>query len=285
MSDNKKYYWLKLKDGFFNQKEIKKLRRIAGGDTYTIIYLKMQLLSLKNNGSLFYEGFEDDFCQELALEIDENPENVKVTFLYLQKYGLIEQIKNPNVDEFALPAVRENTGSETSKAEAMRRLRQKRKEENKQIENNENKKVTLLPGVTKCYTEIEIEIEKEKDIEKEIDIYIPILQSWNEKKLLQTHGESAVKRNWKKKHNDIVKDYGVEKIIKAIDNYTNVLNNNKQYYSHKFTLWRFIEKVDDFIDSACPWDNWKSSEFNNDDTNDAYEKWLKKEKEKGVRKC
>ena len=39
-SKTKKYYWLKLKDDFFNSREIKKLRRIAGGDTYTIIYLK-----------------------------------------------------------------------------------------------------------------------------------------------------------------------------------------------------------------------------------------------------
>ena len=50
MSNNKKYFWLKLKDNFFNQKEIKKLRRIAGGDTYTIIYLKLQLLSIKKEG-------------------------------------------------------------------------------------------------------------------------------------------------------------------------------------------------------------------------------------------
>ena len=42
----KKYYWLKLNEGFFRDKKIKKLRKIAGGDTYTVIYLKMQLLSL-----------------------------------------------------------------------------------------------------------------------------------------------------------------------------------------------------------------------------------------------
>ena len=48
MANDKKYYWLKLKDDFFRDKKMKKLRNIAGGDTYTIIYLKMQLLSLKN---------------------------------------------------------------------------------------------------------------------------------------------------------------------------------------------------------------------------------------------
>ena len=43
----KKYYWLKLGDEFFGDKTIKKLRKIAGGDTYTIIYLKMLLLAVK----------------------------------------------------------------------------------------------------------------------------------------------------------------------------------------------------------------------------------------------
>lgn len=36
----KKYYWLKMTDQFFEDKAIKKLRKIAGGDTYTIIYKK-----------------------------------------------------------------------------------------------------------------------------------------------------------------------------------------------------------------------------------------------------
>ena len=39
---NKKFFWLKLKEDFFRDKRIKKLRKIAGGDTYTIIYLKLQ---------------------------------------------------------------------------------------------------------------------------------------------------------------------------------------------------------------------------------------------------
>ena len=46
MSENR-YYWLKLKDDFFTSKRIKKLRNLAGGDTLTIIYLKMQLKSIK----------------------------------------------------------------------------------------------------------------------------------------------------------------------------------------------------------------------------------------------
>lgn len=71
MSKNKRYYWFKLKEDFFTDKKIKKLRKISGGDTYVIIYQKLLLLSLRDNGKLFYEGVESDFTKEMALTLDE----------------------------------------------------------------------------------------------------------------------------------------------------------------------------------------------------------------------
>ena len=74
----KRYYWLKFKEDFFDFKGVKKLRKLAGGDTYVIIYLKMLLRSLKTDGILEYTGIEKDFASELALDLDEDPENVSV---------------------------------------------------------------------------------------------------------------------------------------------------------------------------------------------------------------
>lgn len=73
----KKYYWLKMTDQFFEDKAIKKLRKIAGGDTYTIIYLKMLLTAIKQGNKMYFEGVEDDFMEELALELNEDTDNVK----------------------------------------------------------------------------------------------------------------------------------------------------------------------------------------------------------------
>ncbi len=157
----KKYYWLKLKNDFFTNKKIKKLRKIAGGDTYTIIYLKMQLLSIKDNGKLFFENVEDSFAEELALELDEDVENVKVTLIYLIKNELLIEV---NSEEFLLPETMECIGSETNKAELMRK---KRAKEKVLVGNNVTE---LLPPVTKSYTEIEKDKEKEKN--KIIDIEI-----------------------------------------------------------------------------------------------------------------
>ena len=124
----KRYYWLKLQNDFFSRKEIKRLRRIAGGDTLTIIYLKMLCRSLKDNGKLYYDGLDNDFVSELAMDIDEDTENVQITVNYLIKTGLLEQIDEV---EYTLKDAKSNTGTETAVAARVRkhRERQKAKEE------------------------------------------------------------------------------------------------------------------------------------------------------------
>jgi predicted phage replisome organizer/uncharacterized phage protein (TIGR02220 family) len=117
----KRYYWLKLKDDFFTQKAIKKLRKIAGGDTFTIIYLKMMLLAMKSDGKLYFEGIENNFYEELALELDEDEANVNLTVNYLMNHGLMEESQN----EYFLPESVSNVGSETDSAERVRKFRQK----------------------------------------------------------------------------------------------------------------------------------------------------------------
>ncbi|MDM8127579.1 phage replisome organizer N-terminal domain-containing protein [Paraclostridium benzoelyticum] len=155
---NKKYYWLKLKEDFFRQKEIKKLRRIAGGDTYTIIYLKMLLLALKNDNKLYFEGVEEDFADELALELDEDEENVKMTLAFLQNQRLIEMISE---DEYVLPQCKSMTGVESSSAERVRRHRLKQKEQEKALQCNTDVTDSNKNVATEIETEKEIDIEQQ----------------------------------------------------------------------------------------------------------------------------
>lgn len=57
---NKRYFWIQLAQDFFKSKEMKSLRKIAGGDTHTIIYLKMMLISLEDGGHIYYDGLADN---------------------------------------------------------------------------------------------------------------------------------------------------------------------------------------------------------------------------------
>ena len=215
----KKYYWLKLKDNFFNQKEVKKLRRIAGGDTYTIIYLKMQLLSIKKDGIIEFEGTEKDLAEQLSYEIDEDLNNIQVTLSFLKVNNLIEEISENN---FLLTKVPDCIGKEGASAERVRRHREgkalleKEKEQkmlqcNGEVTNSNN-------AVTKSNTEIEkekeIEIEKDNNISKDIFIN-KVVSEWN------SIGVSPIKliRGTRQKMlNARIKEYTEEGVLQAINN-------------------------------------------------------------------
>lgn len=158
MAEPKRYFWLKLHKDFFQRKEIKRLRKIAGGDTYTIIYLKMLLRSIMSEGKLYFDGLEDNFAAEVALDLDESEENVQITITYLLNSGLLEMRSD---DEYYLPDTKNSTGCETAVAARVRRHREKQKA----LQCNAD--VTQVKHF--CNGEIEKEIEIHKEIHKELE--------------------------------------------------------------------------------------------------------------------
>lgn len=235
MGKEKKYFWLKLMDNFFTQPRIKKLRKIAGGDTYTIIYLKMQLLSLNDGGRLFFEGIEENIIEEIALTIDEEIENVEVTFQYLLNQGLIEEITQ---NEYLMPETKLLIGSETSAAERMRKHR------------NSKKALQCYDDVTNCYTDIDIE----KDINKEyicanatpFDPKMHFEEFWN------LYPKKVNKKRAKDKFCKVCKN---EEIFKQLMNGLNIqikskdwLKESGQFIPHP-TTWLNGERWNDEISS------------------------------------
>lgn len=131
---------------------MKLLRKMPGGDTYTIIYLKLMLISLEDNGKIYFEELAQDLAEEMALLIDEDTEAVRMTLMFLSKKGLLTRHSNY---EFFLEQVPEMIGSETASTRRSRKHR-----EQKALQCNTN--------ATKCNGDIEIDIDK--DIDKKIDI-------------------------------------------------------------------------------------------------------------------
>lgn len=177
MSKGKRYYWLKLKTNFFDSKEMLRLRSIAGGDTYTIIYLKMLLLSLKTDGLLEYDGVDATQDEEIALLLRENLDNVKLTIAFLKRVGLLEVV---NKNDFFLNQVPILTGSEAESTVRSQKCRQLKREATEQIESSEktlqcNANATLMQQ--KCNAR-DKSIEKEKENKSKKDkTYSPSLPS------------------------------------------------------------------------------------------------------------
>ncbi len=146
MSENKRYYWMKLKKDFFDQKMIKILRTFDDGEKMIMIFLKIQLHSLENDGYIYYENMLPAFEQELAVAIDEDIEKVKLTLDTLIRFGAVEKIDEK---KYYITALEDCIGSESASAKRVREHREREK---------------CNAEALHCNTEIE----KDKDKEKEL---------------------------------------------------------------------------------------------------------------------
>ena len=148
---------MQLSEEFFKSKEMKLLRRLPGGEEHTIIYLKLMLASLQDNGNIYFEGLADSLAEEMALIIDEDAEAVRMTLMFLEQKKLLTTSDN---FAYKLEQVPEMIGSETASTRRSRKHR------------STQKALQCNTDATKCNGDIDIELEKEIEIEIEKDIKI-----------------------------------------------------------------------------------------------------------------
>ena len=158
----KRYWWLKLENTFFDEPKIKKLRRLAGGDTLTIIYLKMMLKTVNTGGILKVDRIEDDYAADVAWILDEDPDNVKLTLSYLASVGSLEMIDDSQV---FLPAVPERVGTRGGSAKRMeqKRIRDAQKAIASQCDDDVTERDTSVTAET------DKETDKDKDTNNQTD--------------------------------------------------------------------------------------------------------------------
>ena len=176
--NGKRYYWLKLKEDFFDGKHLKAIRKLPQGDRLTIIYLKMQLKSLRSEGLFKYENIMPSIEEEIALLIDEESETVTHAIDMLKKMKLIEHWEDNTI---YMSAMQQLIGSESTVAERVRKHRALKKQDYQMLQCNTD--------VTKCNTDIDIDIEKDIDIDNEVSKYEDINTSARIRANIQSYEE------------------------------------------------------------------------------------------------
>lgn len=127
----RRFYWLKLKNTYFNQISQKKMKRQEHGTEMQVIYLRMMLLSINSEGCIYYQGVYDTLAEELAEEFDEPVELIEKTLNYLIDNHMITV---DDADGYYLPEAVDCIGSETAAAERKRRSRARQNAEADQEE-------------------------------------------------------------------------------------------------------------------------------------------------------
>ena len=147
MADNRKYYYLKLKDNFFESEELIILESMENGYIYSNILLKLYLKSLKNDGRLLFNNKIPYNPNLIAKVIRHNPNDVEKALKIFEQLGLIEVLQNGTI---YMSDIQSMIGNSSTEADRKREYR---------------KRIELEKGQMSRQCPLEIEKELELDIE------------------------------------------------------------------------------------------------------------------------
>ena len=152
MSDNKKYYYLRLKDNFFDSDELKILESMKDGYLYSNILLKLYLRSLKNDGKLVVNDRIPYNAEMLASVTGHQIGTVKQALSIFKDLGLIDVLENGAI---YMLDIQNFIGRGSSEADRKREYRQR----------IETDRTNVRQISDKTPPEKELDIEKELEIE------------------------------------------------------------------------------------------------------------------------
>lgn len=174
MADNKKYYYLKLKDNFFDSDEMIVLESMPDGYIYSNILLKLYLRSLKYEGRLMFNERIPFNSTMLSQVTRHSVGDVEKAIQVFRDLELIEVLDNGAI---YMLDIQNFIGKSSTEADRKRDYRQQIKKEKDSLLLNDvtnvttNVRTNVQKKGNKCpdksTPEIEIELEKEIEIEKE----------------------------------------------------------------------------------------------------------------------
>ena len=153
MADNRKYYYLKLKESYFDDDAIVLLESMQDGVIYSNILLKLYLKSLKNGGKLQLDENIPYTAQMIATITRQQVGTVERALKIFMKLGLVEPLPS---GALYMSNIELLIGQSSTEGERKRRARRALQEQK------------ALPEAVADICPPEIEIEKEIDIELEI---------------------------------------------------------------------------------------------------------------------
>lgn len=245
MSDNKKYYYLRLKENFFDSDELKILESMKDGYLYSNILLKLYLRSLKNDGKLVVNDRIPYNAEMLASVTGHHIGTVKQALSIFKDLGLIDVLENGAI---YMLDIQNFIGKGSSEADRKREYRQR-------IETDRTNVQTKVRQISeKSPPEIEKDIEINKELYKEKDI--DTLSLCEQKSLIHNVWEDAfdlITANVKKSLDNFVDEYGAAITKQAI------LDAKKQGKSHI----KYVEGVlkNKMLEENIPANNPKRKRF------------------------
>lgn len=165
MSDNRKYYYLKLKENYFDEDAIVLLESMQDGILYSNILLKLYLKSLKNGGKLQLDENIPYTAQMIATITRQQVGTVERALQIFMKLGLVEPLPS---GALYMSNIELLIGQSSTEGERKRRARLALQEQKALPKAGADKcppyQADICPPEIEIKKEIDIELEKEGEL-------------------------------------------------------------------------------------------------------------------------
>ena len=168
MADNKKYYYLKLKDNFFDSDSMVVLESMQDGYIYSNILLKLYLKSLKDDGRLMLNGRIPYNSSTLAMVTRHSVGDVERAIKAFEELDIVEILDNGAI---YMTDIQNFIGQSSTEADRKRAYRNRIENEKRgQLESQDPNAYKAIGQMSdkcpdKSPPEIERELERELDLE------------------------------------------------------------------------------------------------------------------------
>lgn len=235
MADNKKYYYLKLKDNFFESDNMILLETMQDGYLYSNILLKLYLRSLKDEGRLMLNGRIPFSPQMLATITRHQVGTIEKAIQLFKELGLIDILDNGAI---YLSDIQNYIGHSSTEADRQREYYNRIKGEQNLLTGEVSKKSckkSYKKSCKKSTPEIEIDLDKDTDTKKNIEDFFEKLWELYPKK----EGKGSVADKKKKELYEI----GYEHLERCIERY-------KDKIARERTERKFIKQGSSFFNTG-----------------------------------
>ena len=221
MSDNKKYYYLKLKDNFFDSDSMVVLESMQDGYIYSNILLKLYLKSLKDDGRLMLSGRIPYNSSTLAMVTRHSVGDVERAIKAFQELDIVEILDNGAI---YMTDIQNFIGQSSTEADRKRAYRNRIENEKRgQLESQDSNAYKAIGQMSdKCPDKSppELKLELDLELEKNIGHEKPVTDAGEQKfeKFWEAYpkkiAKKAVLQKWK---NLKVNDALFESIMKGLE--------------------------------------------------------------------
>lgn len=220
MSDNKKYYYLKFKENYFQQDHIRVIEAMDNGYIYSLILIKLYLKAIKFEGQLKineYIPYKADKIDLLAKVINHDPDHVMHAVNLAKDLGIVEIMRT---GEIFIADIQNFIGTSSTEADRKKAYRKRLKSSNrKKLTCRDKKRQTS----DKRPPELELELELEKK-EEPNGVYSQLKEIYNNFLLDNGYTKDSISKI-------------IFKVPKERNNLSSLLKNFDDVKQFEYFLW------------------------------------------------